>query len=266
LAKPQPVSANPAANVATRSNRQLQDAIAAMVTATPTVTLDEPDRPAPAADSASALAGFGVHLVTARGDSPTFTVIGARDVTMTIDRTQLRTILDESGRMDVPTPPSLSGSVLRIREARAVGAQYGHCPPPVSNTLQGQLQGPPPPSTDYGDCIVLIESPPASVDAPYALPVDRLVALALELAGMSPNQSRAFQQTFDSPSALALSLPRGMRSYEMVAVAGAPAMLINTVGRRGPTYVLVWHTPGLIYLLSGYGSAGNAVPLAASVK
>jgi hypothetical protein len=28
----------------------------------------------------------------------------------------------------------------------------------------------------------------------------------------------------------------------------------------------VWHTPGLIYLLSGYGSAGNAVPLAASVK
>jgi hypothetical protein len=83
---------------------------------------------------------------------------------------------------------------------------------------------------------------------------------------MSPNQTRAFQQTFDWPSAMVVSLPRGMRSYELATVAGAPGMLINLVGRRGPTYALMWRTSGFVYLLTGYGSAGGAVPLASSVQ
>ncbi|HVX39457.1 MAG TPA: hypothetical protein VHB25_07775 [Gemmatimonadaceae bacterium] len=265
IAKPKPVSASLTAP-APGSARQMQDAVTGMVTSTPATTLDEPARDAPTPDSASKRAGFAVRLVAARQDKPSLTVIGARRIEAGVDRDALRTILDEAGDKHVATPASLQGGVLRVSAPRAIRAEYGHCPAPAANTIQGQLQGPPPPSTDYGDCVILMESPPARVDAPNGLDLHTLVEIALELSGMSPNQTSAFQQRVAPTAALALSLPRFMRSYDTVAVNGAPAMLLNTAGRRGPTYALVWAKDGLVYQLSGYGNPGDAVALANSVR
>jgi hypothetical protein len=265
IAKPQAAAAALAAP-ATGGARQLQDAVAGMVAPAPKITVDEPARDLPNAGAASTLAGFVVQLVAARRDTPTIVVIGARDVEAAIERAQLRTILDEAGDRGVAAPVSLQGATFRIDAPRAVRAQYGHCPPSVSNTIQGQLQGPPPPSTDYGDCLVLLESPPARVTGPPGLDVRTLVAIALELSGMSPSQTRAFQQRIEPAAALALSLPRFMRSYDTISVSGTPAMLLNTAGRRGPTYAVVWFRNNLVYELSGYGSAGDAAALASAVR
>jgi hypothetical protein len=266
IAKPQSVSVNVPSFAGPNAGRQLQDAIGPMIADTVAVTLEERDQPAAGAEAASRLAGFGVRLPRTRRDAPTLIVMGARAVAMTLRAGQLRTILREAGLPDAAVPRALEGTAVTIRTPRAVRAQYGHCPLPIANTLQGQIQGPPPPSADNGDCIVLTQRPPASASVPPGLDVAQLVGIALELAGMSPNQAQVFQKTFDWRSALSVSVPRFIRSYEIVDVGGAPGMLLNTGGRRGPSYVLIWVKGGVLYSLAGYGNPGDAVPLAAATN
>lgn len=61
-------------------------------------------------------------------------------------------------------------------------------------------------------------------------------------------------------------MPRFTRSWETVSVNGAPGMLLNAAGRRGPTYALIWSNKGIVYSLTGYGSPGDALPLAKSIS
>jgi hypothetical protein len=266
LAKPQPVNVNISSFSGPNANRQLQDMVSGMISRKVNVTLDEQDQPVASAAAASKLAGFAARLPRARKDAPTLIVTGAHAIELTVDRGQLRTIFAEAGRPDVVLPASLDGAAVAVRTPRAIRAQYGNCPVPVANTLQNQIQGPPPPSTDNGNCIVLTQSPVASADVAAGLDVEQLVEIALELSGMSPNQAQAFQRILDGRSALVLSMPRNMRSYDSVSVNGARGMLLNTAGRRGPTYALIWANNGIVYSLMGYGSSGDAVPLANSLN
>ena len=265
LAKPQPVSAVGASAPAS-SRGELEDAVAGILARAPVATLDEPERAVPSADSAARFAAFTPKFVGARTDAPVISILGARDLAMRIDRAQLRTILDEAGERGAAVPAAIDGDTLRLHAPRGVRLQYGHCPGPVAQTIQGQLQGPPPPSTDYGDCVILIQRPKVTIAAPPALDMPRVLGIALELAGMSPNQAQAFQARFDVPTALALSLPRFMRSYDTLTVNGGRAMQFNMAGRRGPTYAVAWARDTLVYLLSGYGNPGEAATIAASVR
>ena len=51
----------------------------------------------------------------------------------------------------------------------------------------------------------------------------------------------------------------------MVDVGSGKGMLVSTGGRRGPTYALVWTDNGVLFSLTGYGVASEAVPLAKSL-
>lgn len=250
----------------TASNRPIQDALASMLSPTPHVTLDEPEHALPGRADAATYVGFTPQLVRIRNDSAVFFGIGARSVELTIDRAALRTVLDQAGENGIATPDALQGATVAMRVPRSVRLQYGNCPAPTAATLQAQLQGPAAPTTDNGTCVALFESRPASAETAAGLPVDRLAMVAYQLAGMSPNQADAYQRVVDWRAATVLALPRGMRSYDTLAVHGAPAMLINTGGRRGPTYALVWQRDGIVFLLTGYGSPGDARALAESVQ
>ncbi len=265
IQKPQPVNVNIPSFSGPNANRQLQEMVGGMLAKQPKVSLDEKDQPAADAAAASKLAGFTARLPSTRKDAPTLIVTGAHAVDLTVDRAQLRTILAEAGRPNATLPSSLDGAQFSVRTPRAVRAQYGNCPVPAAATLQNQIQGPPPPTTDNGNCIVLIQGPPASAAVPAGLDLTQLVEIGLELSGMSPNQAGAFQRVLDAKSALVLSMPRGMRSYSEVVLAGATGVLVNTAGRRGPTYSLVWTKDGIVYALVGYGSPGDAVALANSL-
>lgn len=70
----------------------------------------------------------------------------------------------------------------------------------------------------------------------------------------------------DWKSTLILSVPRRLRSYEQVKVAGVRGTLLNLSGRRGLGYTLVWAKNGFVYSLTGYGDSGGAVGLADSLK
>ncbi len=111
-----------------------------------------------------------------------------------------------------------------------------------------------------------MEGPTSIVNSPAGLDIQQLVEIGLELSGMSPNQSQQFLKTVDWKSTLSLAMPRFMRSFEIVQINGAPGVLVNTLGRRGPTYVLIWVRDGMAYSLTGYASANDATALANSIR
>ncbi len=264
IAKPQSVSVTmPSAGAA--NSRQLQDLVAPMLADTLSHTIEEPEQLAPDLAAASRLAGFPIRLPTTRTEAPKLVVLGARTTELTVHAAQLQTILREAGRSDVPVPASLDGAALAVRTPRAARIQYGHCPQPAANTIQGQIQGPPPTSPDFGDCVIVTEQPVASCTIPPGLDIAMLVEIALEVTGMSPTQAAAFQRTFDWRTALSVAVPRFVRAWQVVNLADGPAMQLTTAGRRGPSYVLIWARSGMVFSLAGYGSPADGAPIANSV-
>src|SRR4029077_15201311 len=131
--------------------------------------------------------------LTGRTDAPSFSVVGAHTMSATVNRSQLQTILAQAGRRDAQVPAGVNGGVLTMQTPRAIRAQYGNCPAPVANTIQNQINGPPPPSTDNANCVIFTQTPATSTVVPPGLDMQELATIALELSGMSPKQTRDFQ-------------------------------------------------------------------------
>lgn len=262
IAKPKAVTAMAPAP---GSRRDLQNVIAGILAETTSVASQEPDTTVRGIDAASRAAGFTALPLRGRTDTATIRLLGAETLALRINAGQLRTLFTEAGQ-SASVPSSVDGSAATLTRARGVQFRYGHCPAPIAPTLANQLQGPPPPSTDNGNCVILTETPLATITAPPALDTAAVMEIALELSGMSPNQARGFRRLFDWRAALDIAPPRGMRSYEVTTVGSAPAMLMISANRREPGYTLAWTRDGVVYTLAGYGSSGDAVPLAATVR
>ncbi|HKW09627.1 MAG TPA: hypothetical protein VJO33_04560 [Gemmatimonadaceae bacterium] len=265
IARPAAVTAA-VTTVAGSNSRQLQNVVAGIVSESTTIARDEPDSVIASGDAASRAAGFRFRPLHGRSDAARLSVTGAHRVEASVRREQLGTLLAEAGFPRTTLPASIDNAPISLVTPRGVRAEFGHCPAPVANTIQAQIQGPPPSSTDNGNCVVLTETPLAAVSVPAALDTSAVMTIALELSGMSPNQARDFRRLFGWSSAATIAPPRFMRSYEITSVGGAPAILMITGGRRGPTYVLAWVRDGIVFTLTGYGSSADAASLAASVS
>lgn len=265
IARPEAVSVNVPAFSGPTGSRRLQDAIASMLASKVRVTREAADTSVADSAAAAKLAGFAPRLVAARPDRPSFAVETARRMTLTVDRGQLQTIMAEVGQSSGAVPASVDGGTLTIETPAAVIARYGHCPALEGQTLANQIAQRPPPTAEGADCVILDQRPVVTAQAPAGLDMEQLTGIALQVAGMSPVQTAAFQHAFPWAAALALTMPRFMRSYDTVSVNGAPGMLINTAFRRGPNYELLWTAGGRVYRLTGYGNSADAVSLARSV-
>jgi hypothetical protein len=186
-------------------------------------------------------------------------------MSITVSRAQLITTMTEAAQSGVDIPPAVNGATLAISTPAAIVAQYGHCPTAEGQTLTNQIAQRPPPTAQNADCLILEQRPTVSAQVPTGLDMTRLTGIALEVAGMSPVQMADFQRALPWNAALALTMPRFIRAYDSVSVNGAPAMLINTAARRGPTYELLWTAGGRVFTLTGYGNSADAVALAASI-
>ena len=263
IARPKAVTAA-IATVGASNSRQLQNVIAGIVAETTTVLSDEPDASVPTSGAMRADVPK-LLLLGSRNDLTLLTRLGAHGLSTKVNRGQLRTLFTEAGLRAHSVDASVDGAPIALATPRGIRVEYGNCPAPVANTLANQINGPPPPSTDNGNCVILTETPVASVTVPAALDTAGVMEIALELSGMSPSQAREFRSLFDWPAAITLAPPRFMRSYEMVNIGGTKGMLMMTGGRRGPTYELAWVKSGVVCTLSGYGSSADAVPLATSL-
>jgi hypothetical protein len=268
MQKVQAVNVNLSAFTDPNANPALHQMIAQMVSDEVVVAANEPDQPAADATAAAQLSGFDVSVVGDRKDPPKFVVTGRHAFDMTLNRDRLQTVFNQAGHPEISVPPALDGAPLKVEIPRAVEIQYGHCPTPASasQTLANNISGPAPSSTEYSDCLRLREGPNPIVNVPPGVDVEKLAEIGLETAGMNPSQVREFLQTINWQSTLVMAVPRFLRSYEAVKVAGAKGTLLSMAGRRGPGYALIWAKNGRGYLLTGFGDSSHAVDLADSVK
>jgi hypothetical protein len=250
--------------VGPNANPALHQMITQMISDKVKVTVNEKGRRATDAAMASQLAGFHVELLSARKDNPELAVAGEHAFDLTVDRARIQEILKEAGRSELALPESIDGATVAVKIPRSVMLRYGDCPGRPSATAN--VATPPPNTLQYNDCVRLREGPSPEVNVPQGLDFEKLAEIALEVAGMTPSQAQQFLQTVNWKATLGVSIPRFMRSYEVVKVNGVEGTLLNMAGRRGPTYTLVWAKNGMVYSLTGYGDASNAVTLADSLK
>jgi hypothetical protein len=250
------------------ANPTLHQMVAQMISDKVQVVVNEGDQPASDAAAASQLAGFHVQLLSARKDSPTLVVSGQHKVIVTVDRKRLQEIVNEAGHPDLALPPSLDGASLSVQVPRSLNAEYGTCPKPATATgaITHNITGPTPTTTQYSDCVRLREGPSPLVDVPSGLDVGNLAQIGLETGGMTPSQARDFLQTVNWKSTLTMSVPRFLRSYQAVKVAGTTGTLFGMAGKRGPGYTLIWASNGIDYTLTGFGDSSQAVSLADSLQ
>lgn len=250
------------------ANPALHQMVSQMISDKVDVTLNEPNAPATDRAAASTLAGFAVELPEARKDTPKLIVGGRHALKMAVDRSRLREILKASGHPEIEVPASIDGAIFSVQIGHAVHAQYGTCPGRLTatNAIAGQVIETAPSVGQYNDCVRLAEGPSPVVNVPANLDVQKLAEVGLQAAGMSAEQSSQFFHAVDWKSVLTLSVPRQLRSYEQVKVAGVRGTLLTLAGRRGPGYTLIWAKNGMAYSLTGFGDSSGAVALADSLK
>lgn len=247
------------------ANTTLQQMFTDMISKQVTTTVSEQLQTAATVADASKIVGFQPELPASRKDKPELTVNGRHAFTLVVDRARLQSILQEAGRTDLTLPQSIDGASVQVDIPRTLRARYGTCPGPRS--AAANVATPPPPSAmQYADCVIIAEGPSPKVNAPNQLDLGQLAEIGLELVGMPTDQAHQFLQTVDWRNTLGASIPRGLRSYQNVTVNGANGTLLGLGGRNGPTYMLDWSHNGMAYSLIGYGSSGDALSLAESVR
>jgi hypothetical protein len=268
MQKVQAVNVNFSPFLDANANPSLHQMVTQMISEKVQVLVNEDDQPAQDAEAASKTAGFHAQLLTSRKDSPKLVVGGEHKVNVTVDRARLQAIANEAGHPELTLPQSLDGAELSVQLPRSVNAQYGTCPGPSTATdaIASNITGPTPSTTQFSDCVRLREGPSPIVNIPSGLDVASLAQIGLETGGMTPSQARDFLQTIDWKATLTMSVPRFLRAYEEVKVAGTKGTLLTMAGRRGPGYTLVWAKDGIAYTLTGFGDSSQAIGLANSIR
>jgi hypothetical protein len=268
MQKVQAVNANFSPFVDANANPTLHQMVTQMISDKVQVEINEEDRPVTDVADARQLAGFDVRMLGARKDAPKLVVGGSHKIDVIVDRSRLQAIATEAGHPELVLPQSLDGATVGVQVPRSVQMQYGTCPGPTDagKVIADNITGPSPTTTQYSDCVRLREGPDPIVNVPAGLDIGGLAQIGLETAGMTPNQASDFLHTIDWKATLTLSVPRSLRSYEVVKVNGTRGTLLSMAGRRGPGYALIWTKNGLDYSLTGFGDSSQAVELADSLR
>jgi hypothetical protein len=266
--KIQTVNADFSPYIDANANPSLHQMVTQMISDKVKVETNEEDHPVTDVAGARQLAGFDVKLISSRKDAPTMVVGGSHKIDVTVDRARLQAIATEAGHSDIVLPQSLDGQTVGVEVPRSVQLQYGTCPTAAnaSQVVADNITGPTPTTTQFSDCVRLREGPTPIVNMPSALDVGGLAQIGLETAGMTPAQASDFLHTVEWKAVLTLSVPRSLRAYQTVKVAGTDGTLLSMAGRRGPGYALIWTKSGIVYSLTGFGDSSQAVGLADSLK
>ncbi len=258
-------------------NQALAKQVSQMISKSVTVT-KKPGQPrqVDSAASASKLARFNVRLPASRTDKPQITVNDGTDFQAVADRAKAQALLNETGHSDLVLPASIDGAVVKVSIPASVNVGYGNCPQiQVNPNPSGMSNEPNKPQSEsraapgqrLPSCIMLVEMPSPTVDAPPNVDVQQLVEIGLQFTGMTAEQAKAYSSTVDWASTLVIPIPRNGSTYDNVDVDGVSGYLIQRPADDVPGYVLVWVKGGIIYTIGGMNSnSDQAIQMANSLK
>ncbi len=223
----------------------------------------EPVAAASAADASKA-AGFTVRLLGAAQGTPRLTVQNGTAFEVVINRQRAQALLDQAGRSDLQLPASVDGAKISVDIPAGVTAAYGDCP--TANTTTDSLKRTTP--EQYSNCTMLAQVPSPTVDTPPDLNIAQLADIGLQFTGMSAAQAQQVSQSVDWTSTLVIPFPRNAGTYEQVSVDGVTGTLILRSRSQDMSqhYSLIWVKNGVVYGLTGTGTAAQAVALAQSIQ
>lgn len=208
-------------------------------------------------DQASQDVGFNVRLPGSRTDTPKLVVQSGEAFTMTIDRSQAQTLLDELDGANLTLPQALDGAQIGVDIPAGVTVGYGDCPGiELADPAEAGTSGSP--GRRFINCVMLVEVPSPTVTTPPDLDVSELAAIGLQLSGMSAAEAAAYSQTVDWTSTLVIPIPRNGASYTSVNVDGTKGYLIQRPLDDAPQYALVWTKGGILYAIGGLGDGAQA--------
>ena len=249
------------------ANSDTQALVRQVISNEVTVTLS-PGKPQPVtnASQASQMAGFKVRTFTDLSETPKIGLMGEQSYLMKLDQSRLQAILDSLGRQNLQVPESVNGQTIAVHIPKSVFLRYGNCPD--RRTEAGAKQQSQTAPQDVSGCVTFAQVPSPIVSVPPDLDVSQLFQIALQAAGMSPEQAQQFCSTVDWKSTLVVPIPRQASSYIPEQVDGVQGNLImgKSFRDRPAEYTLIWVKNGIIYSLHGYGSADQALALAGSLS
>ncbi|MGH9761906.1 MAG: hypothetical protein ACREAC_13845, partial [Blastocatellia bacterium] len=209
---------------------------------------------------ASALAGFNVRLPGNQRMTPSLSVEGEHGYRMTLNRERLQSMVNDAGRPDINLPPAIDGAQVSVDIPKAVVATYGSCPQlgPSFNPL----------SSDWNDCLALVQLTSPVVLTPSDLNVPQLAVLGLQVGGLGTNEAEAFAKDIDWTSTLVVPVPEHIATYQKVQVDGGQGVLFSQTVEQGTpaAFTVLWYKDGIIYWLIGRGDSTTAVSIANSLR
>jgi hypothetical protein len=218
------------------------------------------------AAEASRLAGFPVRLPAAAPGLGELKVQPGAKVSMIVDLPKIQALLDEIGTADLQLPAALDGAEVSMELPIAVGAAFGSCEV-TGEMIRNADIDPDGPLPDLSECITLTQFPSPEISAPPGLDIASIGEIFLQVLGMTPEEAAQFSQNVDWTTTLVIPIPRYGTEYQEVFVDGVEGTLIMQSQRSNlPHYLLVWIKDGVVYGLTGPGTAESALEIANSLE
>jgi len=207
---------------------------------------------------ASQEAGIQVRKPTGYEAAKWFVQPGSK-ISLDVDLSRVRAILDEMGNTDIELPPGLDGAKVNFDLQPGVTGFFGDCT--GSQGLRAEegrrlYLGP--------GCFMLNQALSPTVSAPGGLNIDDVATPLLQVMGMTEAEAKEFSQTVDFTTTMLVPIPRNVSSAETVTVDGVKGNLVRYSGTE--RFLVIWIKNEIIYSLSGMGDKEKALEIANSLQ
>ncbi len=219
------------------------------------------------ADEASTLVGIPVRLPPGMNGTQHLVVTAPAQISFTVKLALVQAILDEIGRGDINLPQEIDGAQVTVNLPSLVSASYGDCSAGEPGSYPEGYDPDDPTLARTPNCTTLVQMPSPQVNAPEGLDLAQLGQAYLQLLGMAPQEAVQYSANIDWATTLVVPIPVYEASYREVTVDGVRGTLILSDQQDfGQQYMLIWIKDGIVYVLTGPGSASTAVRLGGSIR
>jgi hypothetical protein len=223
---------------------------------------DEPKKVSSVAE-AEAESGLEVRLPVDAGEHQDLLVQYGAEVSFDIEVAQIEFLLNEIERPDISFPEEIDGATVTLTVPASVVAGYGDCETYEEAVVE---KGEDTRIGRQSDCMIFLQMPSPTIDAPADLNLPEIGSAFLQLMGMSEADAVQFSETVDWTTTLVVPIPQRQVDYEYLKIDGVQGTLITeTQNQFNPGYMLLWVKDGMIYSISGQGNWKEALVFAASL-
>jgi len=184
-------------------------------------------------------------------------------ISMDVDLSRVRAVLDEMGNANVELPAGLDGAKVNFDIPASVVGFFGECPAAVGVGGASAQEPPSPRRFLSAGCFMVTQVLSPTVSAPGGLNIDEIATPLLQVMGMSEAEAKEFSQTVDFTTTMLVPIPRNVSSAETVSVDGVKGNLIRYSGSE--RFLLIWIKNEVVYSVNGVGDKEKALAIGNSL-